>query len=67
MILYPDCDYFNEERDNQYAPPYGECEECYRYDICKKAEIQELRAEIEDGWIKSDEEIWDEYLKRDEI
>ena len=23
--------------------------------------------EIEDGWIKSDEEIWDEYLKRDEI
>ena len=21
--------------------------------------------EIEDGWIKSDEEIWDEYLKRD--
>ena len=33
MILYPDCDYFNEERDNQYAPPYGECEECYRYNI----------------------------------
>ena len=49
MILYPDCDYFNEERDNQYAPPYGECEECYRYDICKKAKIQELRAKIEDG------------------
>ena len=32
-----------------------------------KAKIQELRAEIEGGWIKSDEEIWDEYLKRDEI
>ena len=64
MILYPDCDYFNEERDNQYAHPYGECEECYRYDICKKAKIQELRAEIENGWIKSDKEIWNEYLKR---
>ena len=37
MILYPDCDYFNEERDNQYAPLYGECEECYRYDICRRA------------------------------
>ena len=65
MTLYPDCDYFNEERDNQYAPLYGECEECYRYNICKKAKIQELRAEIEDDWIKSDKEIWDEYLKRD--
>ena len=64
MILYPDCDYFNEERDNQYAPPYGECEECYRYDICKKAKIQELRIGIENGWIKSDKEICDEYLKR---
>ena len=64
MILYPDCDYFNEERDNQYVLPYGECEECYRYDICKKAKIQELRTGIEDGWIKSDKEIWDEYLKR---
>ena len=61
MILYPDCDYFNEERNDEYAPPYGECEECYRYDICKKAKIQELRAEIENGWIKSDKEIWDEY------
>ena len=64
MILYPDCDYFNEERDNQYAPLYGECEECYRYDICKKAKIQELRIGIENDWIKSDKEICDEYLKR---
>ena len=37
MILYPDCDYFNEERDNQYAPSYEECEACYRYDICRRA------------------------------
>ena len=49
MILEPKCGYFNEERNDEYAPPYGECEECYRYDICKKAKIQELRAEIEDG------------------
>ena len=41
MKLYPDCDYFNEERDNQYAPPYGECEECYRYDICRRAKTLE--------------------------
>ena len=41
MILQPDCDYFNEERDNQYAPPYGECEECYRYDICRRAKTLE--------------------------
>ena len=41
MILYPDCDYFNEERDNQYASPYGECEECYRYDICRRAKTLE--------------------------
>ena len=41
MILYPDCDYFNEERDNQYVPPYGECEECYRYDICRRAKTLE--------------------------
>ena len=67
MILEPNCGYFNEERDDEYAPPYGECEECYRYDICKKAKIQELRTGIEDGWIKLDEEIWDECLKRDEI
>lgn len=66
-MISPYCGFFNEERDDEYAPPYGMCELCYRYDICKKAKIQELRAGIEDGWIKSDEEIWDEYLKRDEI
>lgn len=64
MMLEQNCGYFNEERNDEYAPPYGECEECYRYYICKKAKIQELRTEIEDGWIKSDKEIWDEYLKR---
>lgn len=44
MILNPDCGYFNEERDDEYAPPYGECEECYRYDICRKANILEALA-----------------------
>lgn len=65
MMINPYCGYFNEERDDGYAPSYGMCELCYRYDICKKAKIQELRTKIEDGWIKSDKEIWDEYLKRD--
>ena len=64
MILEPKCGYFNEERNDEYALPDGECEECYRYNICKKAKMQELRTGIEDGWIKADKEIWDEYLKR---
>ena len=37
MMLYSECGYFNEERNDEYAPPYGECEKCYRYDICKRA------------------------------
>lgn len=41
MILYSDCGYFNEERNDEYAPPYGECEYCYRYDICRKAKTLE--------------------------
>lgn len=44
MMLNPDCGYFNEEKDDEYAPPYGECEECYRYDICRKATIMEALA-----------------------
>jgi hypothetical protein len=40
-MLDPNCGYFNEERDDEYAPPYGECEECYRYDICRRAQILE--------------------------
>ena len=40
-MIDPNCGYFNEERDDEYAPPYGECEECYRYDICRKAQIVE--------------------------
>ena len=33
----PDCGYFNEEQDSEYAPITGECESCYRYEICLKA------------------------------
>lgn len=36
MMISPYCGFFNEERDDEYAPPYGMCELCYRYDICKK-------------------------------
>lgn len=40
MKLYPGCGYYNEERDDEYAPD-DECESCYRYDICKKCFIKE--------------------------
>ena len=41
MILEPKCDYFNEKRNDEYAPLYGECEECYKYDICRRAKTLE--------------------------
>ena len=41
MMLEPNCGYFNEERNDEYAPPYGMCEECYRYDICRRAKTLE--------------------------
>lgn len=41
MRLYPDCDYFHENRNDEYAPEDGRCESCYRYDICKQAYIEE--------------------------
>lgn len=46
MMLYSECSYFNEERNDEYAPPYGECEYCYRYDICRRAKTLE---ELLDG------------------
>lgn len=67
MMISPYCGFFNEERDDEHAPPYGMCELCYRYDICKKAEMQEaLITGVEDGWIKVDQEAWEEYLKAKE-
>ena len=45
MILYPECGYFNEERNDEYAPAYGMCEDCYRYDVCRKAKtLEELKS-----------------------
>ena len=41
MMLYPNCGYFNEEKDDEYAPPYGQCEECYRFEICLNAKTLE--------------------------
>lgn len=37
--IYPDCDYFKDQRDSEFAPEDGQCESCYRYDICKTAYI----------------------------
>lgn len=37
MKLYPDCDYFNDKREDDSAPLNDECETCYRYEICKKS------------------------------
>lgn len=37
MKLYPDCDYFNDNRDDEFAPEDENCENCYRYEICKKS------------------------------
>lgn len=34
MKLYPDCDYFGDESDSEFAPKSHNCEECYRWDIC---------------------------------
>jgi|GEM_PF-5428226 len=36
MILYTDCDYFNELIDDEFSPYPSECEFCYRFKICKK-------------------------------
>lgn len=55
MMIDPNCGYFNEERDDEYAPPYGECEECYRYDICLRATTLDLMKEID----LIDEELFD--------
>ena len=33
MILYPDCDYYNEYRDDEFSPYPDECEVCHRYEL----------------------------------
>lgn len=43
MKLYPDCDYFNDEKDSEYAPLRETCEECYRWEICITAFMKDRR------------------------
>ena len=38
MIIVPECGFYNEEINNPDSPYPGECEDCYRYEICSKAE-----------------------------
>lgn len=47
MKIYPDCGYFNEEKYDEYFSYPGECEDCYRYEICmetkrKKAQKKDM-------------------------
>lgn len=42
MRLWPDCDYFHEAQDDPFAPSDGDCESCYRYDICLGVYIRGL-------------------------
>lgn len=36
-MLFPDCDYWNEERDDEFSPyTLGDCKFCYRYKTCKE-------------------------------
>ena len=41
MVLYPDCDYYNEYRDDEFSPYPDECEVCYRYKICLNSKFKE--------------------------
>lgn len=43
MKLYPDCDYFGDECDNEFAPGDNSCETCYRFDICFPAYLKDLK------------------------
>lgn len=57
MMINPNCGYFNEERDDEYAPPYGMCEECYRYDLCRRVTIEEKITKLEHVSGKSIDEL----------
>ncbi len=43
MILYPSCDYYHERRFDEFSPGDGECNECYRWEICIAAFMKDLR------------------------
>lgn len=41
MIIDPECGYFNEEKYDEFSPYPGECEDCYRVEICLEAKKKE--------------------------
>ncbi|MCM1220698.1 MAG: hypothetical protein NC548_40035 [Lachnospiraceae bacterium] len=43
MKLYPDCDYFNDERDSEFAPKDRDCKQCYRWEICIAAFMKDKK------------------------
>lgn len=56
MKIHPDCGYFNEDKHDEYSPYPGECEDCYRYDVCLEAEIKEKNMNMKE-WAKREVEI----------
>lgn len=50
MKICPDCGYFNEEKYDEYSPYPGECEDCYRYEICLDAARKESKMIVDDIW-----------------
>lgn len=57
MKLYPECGYYNEEQGTEHSPYPGECESCYRLDICKKCYIEEESKKIANIFITEAENI----------
>lgn len=42
MIFYSYCYYFNDNKDDEFSPYPNECEDCYRYEICRKSWYKEI-------------------------
>lgn len=63
MILYKDCGFFDEEKNDEYAPKSGECGDCHRLDICNKCRRKEaleyIKGQLDSGYL--DLGIHDEY------
>ncbi|WP_155522633.1 hypothetical protein [Anaerosacchariphilus polymeriproducens] len=34
-IIFENCDYLNENRNDEFAPLNQDCRYCYRYELCK--------------------------------
>lgn len=48
MKIDEECGYFNEEKYDEYSPYPGECEDCYRYEICLQASETDKEASKDD-------------------